>query len=317
MNELALIIEPDPDEIDAAGVYVEGTIGDRPYRFLLDTGAATSSVVADDITAAFPRAGEHKSSGVFAPSHNDLITVPRLTVGPIERAPFTLTRTPRDAPGISSLIGMDVLKDFCCHFLFDENRVLLDNDTAFGADAPRHDLIFDSKFHPYIMVTFEDGAQAQTVWDTGSANGSGHGVHRPASGAVHARRTFNWHGRDRDGSRDADVCHGRIGHGRRSVPGGAGGGRRSVARERDDRAAHGHDPGLQPNAARGLAVRLPARKMVRFGASDGVTRHHLASITRRDRACPTLGAPRPVPRGVVTIDMEHNGVIFARERHGS
>ncbi len=169
MNELALIIEPDPDEIDAAGVYVEGTIGDRPYRFLLDTGAATSSVVADDITAAFPRAGEHKSSGVFAPSHNDLITVPRLTVGPIERAPFTLTRTPRDAPGISSLIGMDVLKDFCCHFLFDENRVLLDNDTAFGADAPRHDLIFDSKFHPYIMVTFEDGAQAQTVWDTGAA----------------------------------------------------------------------------------------------------------------------------------------------------
>ncbi|HML23010.1 MAG TPA: retropepsin-like aspartic protease [Aggregatilinea sp.] len=169
MSELTLIIDPDPDEIDAAGVFVDGTIADRPYRFLLDTGAATSSVVEDDTTAVFPPAGQHQSSGVFAPSSNDLIAVPRLTVGPIERAPFTLTRTPRDAPGISSLIGMDVLKDHCCYFLFGQNRVLLDDDTAFSADAPRHDLMFDSKFHPYLMVDFEGGAQAQTVWDTGAA----------------------------------------------------------------------------------------------------------------------------------------------------
>jgi hypothetical protein len=37
---MPLIIEPDLDDPDCAEVLVDGTVAGRPYRFLLDTGAA-------------------------------------------------------------------------------------------------------------------------------------------------------------------------------------------------------------------------------------------------------------------------------------
>lgn len=52
MNEFKLIIVPDEEDAEAAEVLVDGTIGGNYYRFLLDTGAARSSVRFDDYTAA-------------------------------------------------------------------------------------------------------------------------------------------------------------------------------------------------------------------------------------------------------------------------
>jgi hypothetical protein len=40
MTQLPLIIVPDRDDPDCAEVLVVGTIGGRPCRFILDTGAA-------------------------------------------------------------------------------------------------------------------------------------------------------------------------------------------------------------------------------------------------------------------------------------
>ena len=87
-----LILKPDETEPGSAEIYVDGHIDGRPYRFLLDTGAARSSVLADEYTLTFPSAEKHASSGVFAASSADVITVPGITVGPIARQDFSLVR---------------------------------------------------------------------------------------------------------------------------------------------------------------------------------------------------------------------------------
>ena len=48
---MPLIIEPDPDDPGCATVMVEVTVAGRPYRLVLDTGAARSQLEADDYTS--------------------------------------------------------------------------------------------------------------------------------------------------------------------------------------------------------------------------------------------------------------------------
>ncbi|MCA9979091.1 MAG: hypothetical protein KC413_25190 [Anaerolineales bacterium] len=45
-----LILKFDKDDPDSAEICAEGMVGQRPYTFLLDTGAATTSLVWDDYT---------------------------------------------------------------------------------------------------------------------------------------------------------------------------------------------------------------------------------------------------------------------------
>ena len=168
MNEFKLIIKPDPEEPGAAEVFVDGTIEEKPYRFLLDTGAAKSSVVFDAYTSTLTTTDKHQSSGVFAKSSNDLITLPRLEVGPISKTNVIVTRTEEGNPEVRSLIGMDLLKEFRCHFLFDENRVVVGEYFALLSDQPVQDLIFDKAFHPYLDVQF-GAITAHAVWDTGAS----------------------------------------------------------------------------------------------------------------------------------------------------
>jgi len=167
MNEISLIIKPDAEEADAAEVLVDGAICGHTYRFLLDTGAAKSSIVYDDYTSTFSSTEKNSSSGVFAKSSEDLITVPSIAVGTIARENFTLVRMAENRSGSRNLIGMDFLKDFRCHFCFDENRVLVDVDNE-ATDSPFQDLFLDSRFHPYVDVQFNT-AKASAVWDTGAS----------------------------------------------------------------------------------------------------------------------------------------------------
>jgi hypothetical protein len=165
MRELRLVIEPDAEEPEAAEVYVNGSVGDRPYRFLLDTGAARTSLVVDDYTSSFESVEKSASSGVFASSSDDVITVPRLQVGPILRQNFAVVQAFETTPNMRNLIGMDVLKDHRCHFQFNDSRVLIDPDDEI--DFPMHPLLMDKKFHPYVDVQF-GGVTAKAVWDTGA-----------------------------------------------------------------------------------------------------------------------------------------------------
>ena len=148
-------------------MYVEGTVNGRACRFLLDTGAATSSIQTDAYTASLPTTGTHHSSGVFSAMRDDLIAVERLQIGPISRQSFPLTRSPDDGSPRNSLIGMDVLKDHCCHFMLDSSTLEIDPEQDF-AELQFQPLQFDRKFHPYVRVQCGP-ANAQAVWDTGAS----------------------------------------------------------------------------------------------------------------------------------------------------
>jgi hypothetical protein len=168
MHDLTLIVKQDEDEAEAAEVFVDGTVGANEYRFLLDTGAARSGVMFDYHTSQLKSIERSRSSGLFATSSEDIVTVPSIRVGPISRRDFKLVRAANHFPGAKNLIGMDLLKDWCCHFFFDENRV-----SVTANDEPRpglafQELLFDSRFHPYIDVQC-DTTKVQAVWDTGAS----------------------------------------------------------------------------------------------------------------------------------------------------
>ena len=165
MGGFALVIQPDEEEPEAAEVLVDGSVGGRHYRFLLDTGAAKSAILSDDYTATFAAIGQHTSSGVFAGGSEDEVIAPTIEVGPIVRRDFPVTRLAENIPQRRNLIGMDLLKGYRCHFLFDENRVEIDGDDLPGASF--YDLALDSRFHPYVPLCF-GAVTASTVWDTGA-----------------------------------------------------------------------------------------------------------------------------------------------------
>lgn len=166
MGELALIIVPDEDEPQAAELMVDGYLGDRPYRFLLDSGAARSSVAFDEYTSRLETTGESRSSGLFAGKSDDLIRVPLLKLGPVSKKDIVINRVQKGADGRRNLIGMDMMVDFSWHFLIEEERVLINSpiDAEAGSFQP---LRFDSKGHPYLEIAFR-GDPADAVWDSGA-----------------------------------------------------------------------------------------------------------------------------------------------------
>lgn len=168
MSEFNLIIQPDEEDVDAAEVFVDVTIGTNTYRFLLDTGAARTSVVLDDYTGTFESLGTSHSPGVFAKSSDDLITLPSFRLGPISKQNLTVFRAMGDNPHLRNLVGMDVLKDFCFHFHFDENRVLVDPRDVAETVGSFQELTVDARFHPYVDVQLE-AVKASAVWDTGAS----------------------------------------------------------------------------------------------------------------------------------------------------
>ncbi|NVM34968.1 MAG: clan AA aspartic protease [Candidatus Lokiarchaeota archaeon] len=167
MSGFNLIIKPDEDDIEAAEVYVDGRIEGKKYRFILDTGSARTSVQFNNYTSKFECIQKNNSSGVFAKITDNLIRVPYIKLGPILKKNFTLVRLPENSINIRNLIGMDILKDFCCHFYFDENRVLIDNSEEVEIRDPLHELFLGKRFHPYIKIQFEK-LKVNAVWDTGA-----------------------------------------------------------------------------------------------------------------------------------------------------
>ncbi|MHA2035626.1 MAG: retropepsin-like aspartic protease [Promethearchaeota archaeon] len=167
MSVFNLIIKLDEIDTEAAEVYADGTIGGKKYSFILDTGSARTCVQFDDYTSTFESFQKDYSSGVFAKSNDDLITVPNIEFGPILKTNFTLARSPENSPDRRNLIGMDLLKEFCCHFYFDENKVFVDKPLDGKIYDTLQELFLDKKFHPYVDVQFGK-LKTTSVWDTGA-----------------------------------------------------------------------------------------------------------------------------------------------------
>lgn len=85
MQGFDLIITPDAEEPEAAEVFVDGSIGGRSYRFVLDTGAARTSVQHDGYTSTFAVVAQRPSSGVFTTDSDALVVLPCIVLGPIRK----------------------------------------------------------------------------------------------------------------------------------------------------------------------------------------------------------------------------------------
>jgi hypothetical protein len=183
-----LIIKPDQEDVDGAEIYVNINVeiaGSQEYQyqyqFLLDTGAARTSIVFDQYTASLTPNGKNSSLGVSGTSASeDLITLPSIKCGPISKQNFSVVRMAQHNTLSRNLLGMDILKDYCQHFLFDQNRVevgvLVAPEMTADDQADElfdfQELVFDKGFHPYVEVDFSTAAAVTADDGTGGAAGT-------------------------------------------------------------------------------------------------------------------------------------------------
>lgn len=113
MRQVPLIIEPDPDDADYANVKVDVTIAGRPYRLLLDTGAARTQLNLDEYTETLPPVGQACSSAAFGGEATEpVVTISDLAIGPLRLETLHVRRSER---GQGQVLGMDVLGRYRWH----------------------------------------------------------------------------------------------------------------------------------------------------------------------------------------------------------
>ena len=162
VRQVPLIIEPDPDDPGCATVMVDVTIAGRPYRLVLDTGAARSLLEADEYTCGLTPAGRDSSFAVFGGRVTDpVVTITDLAAGPLRVATLDVTLSER---GVVSRLGMDVLGKHCCHFRLDAGVLGLEAPPGSRAE---NELLMSRRGHVYVEVHWR-GISGHACWDTGS-----------------------------------------------------------------------------------------------------------------------------------------------------
>ncbi len=163
MPEIPLIIEIDADDQQCTIVFVDAFVADQTYRFILDTGASRTQVVADDYINTLEKVGEHRSRGVFALSSQRTVLLPNIAIGPLESGAIVASVAPR-SESMHPLIGMDLLYRHRLHFLFDREVLVID-ETPLGYVF--NSLALDDANHLYLEARWPT-ATASCVWDSGA-----------------------------------------------------------------------------------------------------------------------------------------------------
>ena len=163
MVTVPLIVERDSDDPDCANAMVDGTVGGLLRRFILDTGAARTNLVATDNLTLEPCGVESGSGGVFEAVDHQLASVRDLRIGPIAVDELTVSITPDGEAG-HDLLGMDVLGDFCWRLSLADAKLTLEPDLT---DSTAHDLYVDPRGHPCLDLVWDE-VTAGACWDTGA-----------------------------------------------------------------------------------------------------------------------------------------------------
>lgn len=162
LSQVPLIIEPDAEDPDFAAVMVDATVAGRPYRLLLDTGAARTTLGADEYTSALRPAGEDASSAAFgSQATQPVVTVTDVVIGPLRIAELNVTRSGR---GAGQVLGMDVIGRNCCHFQLEAGLLGLEAPPGVTAGC---ELELGRRGHIYLDVHWP-GASGRACWDTGA-----------------------------------------------------------------------------------------------------------------------------------------------------
>ena len=166
MTDLRITLEHDPDDQGCALPFADGAVAGRPYRFLLDTGAATTTMAADEYTAGLPAVSARDSHGAFCAMGETLVTVADVAVGPLWADSLEVAVTDAARPDAPCLLGMDVIGRYCCHFRFAAGVVEVGGQAPGSASA----LYTGSRGHAYLDVGWREapGVSASANWDSGA-----------------------------------------------------------------------------------------------------------------------------------------------------
>ncbi len=167
MAILPVLIKPDPDDPDCAVPFVEGTVAGRAYSFVLDTGAARTTMLADEYTAGLASAGAIRGHGAFGAVSETVVTVTDVSVGPLVSASLDVARADGPGPG-EHLLGMDMIGRYRCHFRFAAGVV--DVSPSEAGNASGAELTVGRRGHCYVDVSWPQapGVSAFANWDSGA-----------------------------------------------------------------------------------------------------------------------------------------------------
>jgi hypothetical protein len=162
VRQVPLVIEPDPDDPDFANVSIDVTIAGRPYRLLLDTGAARTQLHLDEYTKTLPPLGQASSSAAFgSQAQEPVVTITDLTIGPLRLETLNVRRSEY---GHSQVLGMDVLGQHRWDLRLAAG--ILDLDPSPGISM-ENELTLGPRGHIYVEASWP-GVTARACLDTGA-----------------------------------------------------------------------------------------------------------------------------------------------------
>lgn len=166
MQSFDLLVIFDDDSKETAEVYVEGKIQGEICNFHLDTGCSKTSLNFDDFTSQFEKINAQESSGILGRTEYDLIKVNSIELGTIIKNNAILSRAKKGELD-RKLFGMDILKDYCLLFFFNDRKVEVWPKSP-NITIESQDLILDKGFIPYVEFNFGNTI-VRAVWDTGAS----------------------------------------------------------------------------------------------------------------------------------------------------
>lgn len=122
MVDIAMWVEPDPDDPGQALPFVDAVVGGRTTRALLDSGAGRTTVTpnSDAIIELLPPEG----TGVFGGQGERYVWRTTVEIGPHRIGPIDVDTN--GAGGGRELIGQDFLSRFRCEYRFSDGLLRLD-----------------------------------------------------------------------------------------------------------------------------------------------------------------------------------------------
>lgn len=167
MNKIKLLLKFDDESHQTAEVYVEGSAQGELCRFLLDTGCAKTTLTRDRLTKDLPAVGKRESSGTFGRAEYDLVELTSLSVGPMSREKWIVSRAPKGGTD-RHLFGMDVMRDHCINFVFDKKEIQVISENDVRREIADQKLIMERDLIPYIPVEL-GGRSGNAIWDSGAS----------------------------------------------------------------------------------------------------------------------------------------------------
>jgi predicted aspartyl protease len=154
------------DELEPESVVlvVEGSANGEHVRFVIDTGAGTSSLPSVGSIGELSAVGTSAGLGANGTgSGDDIVLIDELKVGELTTR---TVRANRSDPSRRPLLGMDILGEHRCFFQFSIDRLELDGLT--GARQDDLELVRQENGSPTVTVDF-GLSTVEALWDSGAS----------------------------------------------------------------------------------------------------------------------------------------------------